>query len=271
MSLKKMAMRMAIAFAAAKGYQAFQSRGGMRGVRDMLAQTQNASGRGGSGARSGGGLGGLMASLGGGGSSASGGGLGGLLGALGGGAGGMGASGVGASSLGRSGMGGGTGGASMGGMGGGLAGLLGGLAAMAGGGAAASAMPQDDDARLRMAEAGPQDEATAAAMIRAIGQAVRADGEIDAEERRILDELIGDADTDEDRRAVDRALSEPVNPEALARDVPRGHESEVYAAALTAIDPDHPGEKDFLRRFATALALEPAEISRLHEVADKRH
>lgn len=247
MSLKKTAMKMAIAFAAAKGYGAFRDRGGMRGVRDMLSQGQSGGARSGSG--SGGALGGLMSALGGGsgsGGGGAGGGLSDVLGMLGGG---------------------GTGGRSGGMAGGGMGGLLGGLAAMAGGGGSAAQAGEDE--RMRMAEAGPQDDETAAAMVRAIAMAVRADGEIDPQERAVLDEIVGDAETDADRAAIDRALSEPVAPEALARDVPRGHEGEVYAAALTAIDPDQPGEADFLRRFATALALDPSEVSRLHEVAGK--
>lgn len=243
MSLKNTAMKMAIAFAAAKGYQAFRQRGGMQGVKDMLSQgSASGGGMGGSGRSQSGGLGGLMGGLGSGGGS---GGLGGLLGMLGGGT---------SSGMGR-------------GSGGGMSGLLGGLAAMAGGGAAAA--PADHDARMDMAARGPQDEETAAAMVRAIGQAVRSDGEIDAKERAVLDQIMGDAETDRDREMLETALSEPVNPEALARDVPRGHEGEVYAAALTAIDPDHPGEKDFLHRFATALALDPAEIRHIHETAEK--
>ncbi|MCK0166990.1 tellurite resistance TerB family protein [Jannaschia sp. S6380] len=239
MSLKRTAMKMAIAFAAAKGYQAFRARGGLQGVKQMLSQ------QGGGGGAQGAAGGGLMAGLQGGGGSA-GGGLGGLLGALTGGQ--------------------GTGGASQGGMGG----LLGGLAAMAGGSAAlGGAGDRDPDDLAQMADKGPQDEATAAAMVRAIGQAVRADGEIDDGERAVLREILGEADTEEDRAALEAALSEPVHPESLARDVPRGHEAEVYAAALTAIDPDHPAERDFLHRFATALALDPQEVSRLHHTAGK--
>ncbi|MEM9798533.1 MAG: DUF533 domain-containing protein [Pseudomonadota bacterium] len=231
MSLKKTAMRMAIAFAAAKGYQAFRQQGGMSGLKDKLQR----SGLGG-GSGSGGALGGAS----------SGGGIGGLLGAL------TGGSGIGGA------------GAGMGGAGAG--GLLGGLAAMAGGTALAGrAEPQAMDA----IEDGVQDEDTAAIMVRAMGQAVRADGVIDADERAVLDEIMGQADTPEDRAVIDVALSEPIHPEALARDVPRGHEAEVYAAALTAIDPDHPAERDFLKRFATALALSPADVSHLHDMAGK--
>jgi uncharacterized membrane protein YebE (DUF533 family) len=241
MSLKKTAMRMALAFAAAKGYQAFRKGGGMAGLKDRLA------GAGGSstttaGSSSSGGLGGLLGSLGGGTTGAgSSGGLGGILSSLG-----------GATGTARS---------------GGMGGLLGGLAAMAGG----SAIAQGSDADvMRRAEQGPQDEATAAAMIRAIGQAVRADGEIDAGERQALDDIMGDTDTPEDQQAIRDALSEPLNPEALARDVPRGHEAEVYAAALTAIDPDASSERAYLQRFATALALDPQEIERLHAAAGKQ-
>lgn len=238
MSLKKTAVRLAIAFAAAKGYQAFRQRGGMQGVRDMLAQSGASGGTDGTGSagHKPGGSGGLMGGL------AAGGASGGLAGML--------------ASLGGTGT------------GGGFGGLLGGLAAMAGGGAATGLA--DRGRRMEMAESGPQDEETAAAMIRAIGQAVRADGEIDAQERAVLNEIMGDAETDRDREVLQTALSERVNPEALARDVPRGHEGEVYAAALTAIDPDQPGERDFLRRFATALALAPEEIRQLHAAADKQ-
>lgn len=207
MSLKRMAVKMAVAFAAAKGYQACRQNGGMAGVKRMMSQAGGA----------GGGSGGLSSML----------------------------RGIG-------------GGAAAGG------GLLGGLAAMAGG---TGAMGQDDQDAL--IERGPQDDELAGLMIRAMGQAVRADGVIDAEERAMLDQIVMDAETPEDQAVVDVALSEPIHPEALARDIPRGHEAEVYAAALTAIDPDHPAEVDFLKRFATALALDPAEVADLHASAGK--
>lgn len=227
MSLKRMAMKMALAFAAAKGYQAFKGQGGMAGLKQKM------SGGGTSG--SGGGLGGMLAGLTGG-AGGSGGGLGGLLGGLSGG-----------------------GGAASGG-------LLGGLAAMAGGSAMAG---QGQDAMMARAEEGPADEATAAAMIRAIGQAVRADGQIDADERAALNDIMGDADTPEDRHAIDTALNEPIDPLALAGDVPVGSEAQVYAAALTAIDPDHPAEQAFLADFARGLRLSGETVRDLHAAAGK--
>lgn len=234
MSLKRTAMKMALAFAAAKGYQAFRQNGGIQGMKDTLAQSSAGGGSGG--------LSGLLGGLTGSGTSR--GGLGGILTALGGGSGS--AAGAGA---------------------GGMTGLLGGLAAMAGGKAVLGGMSQTQ--AVELAEAGPADEAAAAAMIRAIGQAVRADGQIDPQERSVLESMFDDSDTAEDRAALDFALSEPVHPEGLARDVPRGSEAQVYAAALTAIDPDHPAEMDFLRRFAAALVLTPGEVAHLHESAGK--
>lgn len=59
MSLKNMAVKMALAFAAAKGVQAFQKSGGMSGIKDKLAKA-NTGGQGGQG----GGLGGLLGQLG---------------------------------------------------------------------------------------------------------------------------------------------------------------------------------------------------------------
>lgn len=255
MSLGRMAMKMAIGFAAAKGYKQFRQQGGLDGVKRMLSQGSSAS-RGLSGGMTGGlsggsargmaggssgGIGGLLSALGGGSSAGGSSGLGGILGSLGGGSTGRGSSGMG--------------------------GLLGGLAAMAGGSAALGASSREET--MQHVEAGPSDEATAAVMVRAIGQAVRADGQIDAKERAVIDDMMDETESAEDRAALDAALSEPINPEKLARDVPRGHEAEVYAAALTAIDPDKPQERDFLKRFASALALEGPEVERLHEAAGK--
>lgn len=237
MSLKSTAMKMALAFAAAKGYQAFKGQGGMAGLKQKIGSGGSSGGSSAQGGGLAGMLGGLMS-----GSSAQGGGIGSLLGGL---------------------SGGGTSGSSsMGGMGG----LLGGLAAMAGGSAMAG---QAQDQQMASAEAGPQDEATAAAMIRAIGQAVRADGQIDDGERAALHDIMGDAETAEDQRAIEAALSEPVDAAALARDVPVGSEEQVYAAALTAIDPDHPAEKAFLRELGTSLRLSGDTIRQLHAAAGK--
>lgn len=254
MSLKRMAMKMAMAYAATKGVQAFRRGGGMAGLQQSLRQMQGGAGGGGgmqgrvggTGA-SAGGLGSMLGALGGG--SGAQGGLGGLMGAL------SGAGGTGRGSA----MGGGMSGAGMGG-------LLGGLAAMAGG---SQAIGRPEEEQTRLVEQGPADETTAGVMIRAMAQAVQADGQIDDEERRILMEVLDDANDPGDREAVEAALREPVDPEGLAREVPKGREAEVYAAALTAIDPDRPAERDYLSRLANGLDLRPSEVRDLHDAQDK--
>ncbi|WP_308914916.1 DUF533 domain-containing protein [Jannaschia sp. LMIT008] len=250
MSLKRMAIGMAIAFAASKGVDAMRRNGGLQGLQRQLGGAGGASG----------GLGGLLRNLGGssGGmgsrTGAAGGGLGGLLGALGGSTGGGGLGGVGRA----------------GAAGGGLGGLLGGLASMAGGhGAVQQGRVRDEGHAMEMAESGPQDEATAACMIRAMAQAVRADGHIDADEEKALMEVVDQAADPGDRAAVEAALAEPIDPEGLAADVPVGHESEVYAAALTAIDPDSATEKQFLARFAKALRLPDQTVQDMHDAQGK--
>lgn len=60
MSLKNMAVKMALAFAAAKGVEAFSKSGGLKGIKRKLAQ----QGGNGSLGSSSGGLGGLLGQLG---------------------------------------------------------------------------------------------------------------------------------------------------------------------------------------------------------------
>ena len=138
---------------------------------------------------------------------------------------------------------------------------------MAGGTAMARGGISEDD-RMARAEAGVEDEGVARVMVRAMAQAVRADGVIDEEERRALNDALGDGDPG-DREVLDAALSEPVDPEGLARDVPPGHEAQVYAAALTAIDPDEASERAFLERFAAALRLPADDVRLLHDAQGK--
>ena len=171
--------------------------------------------------------------------------------------------------------------------GGGLDGLLGGLLGGAAGGAATSGLmgqlagraPQPsgeprapfgdvlnssiDDEREEIPPT-PEQEAAAGLMLRAMIQAARADGEIDAKEREILFDQLDGLDPDE-RRFVDEEMMSPADPEALARDVPEGLERQIYAVSLMAIDVDHPAEVDHLRRLAAALRLDDQEVRTIHE------
>lgn len=228
MSLKNMMTKLAIAFVAAKGAQAFSRAGGMEGVKRKLSE-QKASGQGIGGLLSGsggqGGLGGLLGGAGG-----TSGGLGGLLG----------------------------GGAAAGGIGG----LLGGLAGASGG------SPQAGEKVRGLLDSTDHpdipEEAEAGLVIRAMVMAAKADGEIDETERRTLWEVLGDSDA-ADRAFVDTAIAAPVDPEALARDVPAGLELEIYTASVMAITPDNRDEAQYLHRLAEALNLDKATVNDVHE------
>ena len=226
--------------------------GGSAGLGGMLENLARGSGAGrGLGGARGGGLDGLLGGLLGGGST----------GGLGGGAG----QGLGSGATG--GLGSGTAGVLGGALGGGLLGQLAAKAdrpsgepAMGFGEALNAAADPDREAP----PVTPEQEAAAGLMLRAMIQAARADGVIDAEEReRLLGEM-GDLDPDE-RRFVEEEMEAPVDPEGLAAQVPKGLEPEIYAVSLMAIDVDTHAETEHLRRLAHALGLSREEVERAHE------
>lgn len=236
MSLKNMAVKMALAFAAAKGVQAFSKSGGMEGVKRKLKEQQRAGGG------SGGGLGGLL------GGSAGSGGIGSLLGQLG--------------------LGGETGGTqrgapAQGGASGGLGGLLGGLAGATGGAAGASRMGGLLDRTRATPEDSPEEEEVSGLMIRAMIFAARADGEIDEQERATLMEIVGDSDPEE-TAFIQAQMTAPVDAAALARDTPEGHEVEVYTASVLAIEPDNRAEAEYLNALAEHLKLDKPTVNDIH-------
>jgi uncharacterized membrane protein YebE (DUF533 family) len=139
-----------------------------------------------------------------------------------------------------------------------MAGLGGLLGAMTGG---AKATGQGiDDMLAAMAGKGPVTDAmeqNAKLMLRAMIQAAKADGEIDAGERAMLMEHLSDA-APEERAFVQAELDAPVDPVALARDTSEALKGQVYAAALTAVRVDSAAEVAFLNNLAAALGLDDA-------------
>ena len=163
--------------------------------------------------------------------------------------------------------------------GGGLDGLLGGLGV---GGAASTGGLMGQLARAQRPEASPErvegllartraaddDEATAGLSIRAMIQAARADGQIDDDEHAALTDVLEATDPD-DQHFVDRALNEPVDPAALAAEVPTGSEAQVYSSALLAIDPDNRQEAEFLHALAGGMSLSEDEVNQIHAAMGK--
>ncbi len=115
-----------------------------------------------------------------------------------------------------------------------------------------------------------EEEVSAALMLRAIIQAVKCDGALDADEKRKLMEAMGDASAAE-VQAVNAELARPVDVDGLARMVPAGLEAQVYLASLSAIDLDQQAEAQYLHALAVALELAPHEVNALHDRAGAAH
>lgn len=177
--------------------------------------------------------------------------------------------------------------------GGGLGGLLGGLAGGAAGGAAAGSLggllggllngpaqrgaQRSNDAsfgevfndalsRQDEPEVAPTAEQNAVAglMLRAMLQAAKADGKIDeAEKERLLGQL-GDLD-DEDRAFIREQMAAPVDAQALAREVPKGLETQVYMMSLMAIDFDNRTEAEYLNSLAQAMGIDKQMANQIHQ------
>lgn len=147
-----------------------------------------------------------------------------------------------------------------GGGGAGLAGLL----AMAGTAAAASgtgasAMLDAFDPK----ETAPEAEAAAGLMLRAMIQAAKADGGIDAEEQAKIMELVGDADA-ADIAFVREQLAAPVDVAALVADVPEAQKMQVYSMSLMGIRVDTDAEAAYLDELAGGLGLDQQTVNLLH-------
>jgi uncharacterized membrane protein YebE (DUF533 family) len=103
-------------------------------------------------------------------------------------------------------------------------------------------------------------------MVRAMIEAAKADGKIDAEERRRILTCLRDADAPEaDRRTLLAALDQPPDLDALVARVTNPELAvEVYAASLLAIKDDKPSEQRYLARLAQRLQLPPETVAALH-------
>lgn len=235
MSLMNTVTKMAIGFAVAKGMEAVQKQGGIGSVMESLGGGTKRSGNMG-------GLGDLLGQLsGGGGTGGASGGLGDILGQL---TGGAGASPAGAA----------------GGLGA-LGGLLGSLAGARGGAAAGGfegLINQDNPSSE------PDEEDVARLMLRAMTQAARADGDIDAGEKAKLLEALRDGDAS-DMEVVQKILAEPVSAQALAADTPRGLETQVYTMSVNAISPDNQAEGQYLHALAEGLGIGLDTVNKIHE------
>lgn len=169
------------------------------------------------------------------------------------------------------------------GAGGGLGDLLGGLLGGAAAGGMAGRLASKDSQPSNEASFGelfndavatgaepqvaptPEQNAVAGLMLRAMIQAAKSDGTVDEAERQRLLGKLGDDLDDEERQFIRDQMAAPVDPEALARDVPQGLEAQVYLMSLLAIDLDHEDEARYLDRLARALKLDRPAVNQIHQ------
>jgi uncharacterized membrane protein YebE (DUF533 family) len=224
--------------------------GGLGGLLEQLAG--GAGGTASRGAAPAGGIGGLLEQLSGGagGSAGGAGGLGDLLGQLTGQPGRPGASQAGAGA-------------------GGLGDLLGGLLGAAGG-AAPNGKSFGDILNQSLQKMGepdvpptPHQEAAAALMLRAMVQAAKADGTIDAAEKAKLTQNLTDA-TDAEMQFVRGLIAAPVDVAALVRDTPQGLEAQVYTMSVMAIVLDNQQEAEYLHALASGFGLSQQAVNHIH-------
>ncbi|MEX5727308.1 uncharacterized membrane protein YebE (DUF533 family) [Rhodovulum iodosum] len=106
-------------------------------------------------------------------------------------------------------------------------------------------------------------EENAKLMIRAMIQAAKADGEIDAEERARIFEHLGDV-SEQERAFVEDQIAAPVDPAALAADTSDAMRAQVYATAAMAVRVDNAAEAAYLDNLAAALGLSDETVSHIH-------
>ena len=112
-------------------------------------------------------------------------------------------------------------------------------------------------------------EARGKAMIAAMIAAAKADGGIDAaESSKILDRLTQIDLSESEKDFVFAEMAKPLDlDEIAALGATPETAAEVYAASLTAIDPDNQAEIDYLKRLASAMRLSDDLVACLHAEA----
>lgn len=115
---------------------------------------------------------------------------------------------------------------------------------------------------------GNMNEENAKLMIRAMIQAAKADGEIDADERAKILEHLADA-SKEEMAFVNTELDAKVDPGALAKDVGDNAKVQVYSAALMVITVDTEAERQYLANLSAAMGLEASKVKEIHTAMGK--
>ena len=127
--------------------------------------------------------------------------------------------------------------------------------------------PKDTPFMPKAAEAGDRARLLVTAMI----SAAKADGYIDqAEQKHIFEKLDATGLDTESKAYVMDQLRAPLDLEEIVRGAKQPEvATEVYAASLLAIDPDHPAEKAYLQMLAARLGLDAQLVEQIHRTAEQ--
>ncbi|WP_095590742.1 DUF533 domain-containing protein [Actibacterium ureilyticum] len=108
-------------------------------------------------------------------------------------------------------------------------------------------------------------EEQAGLMLKAMLQAAKSDGKIDAAEKEKLLGHLGTDITPQEIQYVNDLLAEPVDVDALAKATPRGMESQIYLMSVMGIDLDNRNEAQYLHQLASALGIDQASVNHIHD------
>ncbi|CUH48860.1 DUF533 domain-containing protein [Ruegeria atlantica] len=109
-----------------------------------------------------------------------------------------------------------------------------------------------------------EQEELAGILLRALIQAAKADGRIDASEKEQMLQHLGELDRAE-LDFVNAELAKPIDVAALVRDVPREAAGQVYMMSVMGIDLDTKKEAKYLHELSRALDLDPDMVNAIHD------
>lgn len=113
-------------------------------------------------------------------------------------------------------------------------------------------------------------ESRARLLVTAMISAAKADGYIDPDEQKRIFQRLDSTSLDSESKAyVMDQLRAPLDLDGIVREARQPEiATEVYAASLLAIDPDHPAEKAYLQMLAARLGLDDALVKEIHRTAE---
>lgn len=149
------------------------------------------------------------------------------------------------------------------------AGMAGLMSAMTGAATAgAGGMSSMFEAMTAGTPVGAMAEENARLMIRAMIQAAKSDGQIDATEQATILEHLSDASADE-IAFVTAEMNAPIDVNGLAVETGETAKAQVYSAALMAITVNTDAEKQYLTGLASALGLSDDKVAGIHDAMGK--